>query len=41
MPSDGRQTGNCTTTHFRMLQGYRQPGLWNQIKDTFHFSKPN
>jgi len=21
-----------------MLQGYRQPGLWNQIKDAFHFS---
>jgi serine/threonine protein kinase/WD40 repeat protein len=20
-----------------MLQGYRQPGLWNQIKDAFHF----
>jgi serine/threonine protein kinase len=20
-----------------MLQGYRQPGLWNQIKDDFHF----
>ncbi len=24
-----------------MLQGYRQPGLWNQIKDAFHFSKSN
>ena len=24
-----------------MLQGYRQPGLWNQIKDAFHFGKPN
>jgi hypothetical protein len=24
-----------------MLTGYRQPGLWNQIKDTFHFGKPN
>ena len=21
-----------------MLQGYRQPGLWNQIKDAFHFN---
>ncbi len=19
----------------------RQPGLWNQIKDAFHFGKPN
>ena len=24
-----------------MLTGYRQPGLWNQIKDAFHFGKPN
>jgi hypothetical protein len=24
-----------------MLQGYRQPGLWNQIKDAFSFGKPN
>jgi len=23
-----------------MLTGYRQPGLWNQIKDAFHFGKP-
>ncbi len=28
-------------TELWMLQGYRQPGLWNQIKDAFHFSKPN
>ena len=24
-----------------MLTGYRQPGLWNQIKDAFSFGKPN
>jgi eukaryotic-like serine/threonine-protein kinase len=30
-----------TTMQYRndlwMLQGYRQPGLWNQVKDAFHF----
>ena len=24
-----------------MLTGYRQPGLWNRIKDAFHLGKPN
>jgi len=28
-------------TDLWMLTGYRQPGLWNQIKDAFHLGKPN
>ena len=41
---DGKSIA-CTGVRARydlwMLTGYRQPGLWNQIKDAFHFGKPN
>ena len=41
---DGK-TIACSAVHHRpdlwMLQGYRQPGLWNQIKDALHLGKPN
>jgi hypothetical protein len=37
---DGK-TIACSAVYIRpdlwMLQGYRQPGLWNQIKDALHF----
>jgi Tol biopolymer transport system component len=39
---DGKSIA-CSAVHSRpdlwMLTGYRQPGLWNQIKDAFHLSQ--
>ena len=41
---DGKSIA-CTGLRARydlwMLTGYRQPGLWNQIKETLHLNKPN
>jgi hypothetical protein len=44
MSPDGKSLVYCTAKNgddLWMLRGYRQPGLWNQIKDAFHFGKPN
>ena len=41
MAPDGKSflyTARKRRTDLWMLQGYRQPGLWNQIKDAFHFN---
>jgi serine/threonine protein kinase/Tol biopolymer transport system component len=42
MAPDGKSFVYCTARYgddLWMLQGYRLPGLWNQIKSAFHFTR--